>query len=191
MRKYFEVINTVTWFDDDYESETLVLTPGQIVEIEFDDVPNFYPCLVLDNDMLDIAFDTWEEFYKFFKEVNLKESEAIEFVSKDINVVHGPSLIYDNVDTTIEVVEMKLNTGEYLIVLAGVYDSDKKPASPDNIDFWRVSSKSIIDKFKDIKYNEVVTWPESEYIENKEDYSKVVESELEKYLVLSDEEGWG
>ena len=99
MRKYFEVINTVTWFDDDYESETLVLTPGQIVEIELDDVPNFYPCLVLDNDMLDIAFDTWEEFYEFFKEVNLKESEAIEFVSKDINIIQGPSLVYDNVDT--------------------------------------------------------------------------------------------
>ena len=104
MRKYFEVINTVTWFDDDYESETLVLTPGQIVEIELDDVPNFYPCLVLDNDMLDIAFDTWEEFYEFFKEVNLKESEAIEFVSKDINIIQGPSLVYDNVDTTIFVV---------------------------------------------------------------------------------------
>ena len=174
------------------EEENVVLVPGDIVEIEFDDVPNDWPCLILNDEMYDIAFDSMDEFNYYFKEVNLKESEAIEFVSKDINVIHGPSLIYDNVDTTIEVVEMRLNTGEYLIVLAGVYDSDKKPASPDNIDFWRVSSKSIIDEFKDIEYNEVITWPDSEYFDiSKADYSKVVESELEKYLVLYDEEGWG
>ena len=182
MRKYFEVINTVTWFDDDYENETLVLTPGQIVEIELDDVPNFYPCLVLDNDMLDIAFDTWEEFYEFFKEVNLKEGEAIEFIDRKINVHKN--------DKTPDVVEMKLNTGEYIIVLVGAYNSDKKPASPDNIDFWRVSTKSIINEFKDVENDESITWPESEYIENKVDYSKVVELEFDVYLTLCDEEMW-
>ena len=167
MRKNFEVIDLVL-IDED---ENIVLTPGDIVEIEFDDVPNGWPCLIVNDEMYDIAFDD-DEFNEFFREVHLKEGEAIEFVSKEINV--------EDMNTTIEVVEMRLNTGEYIIVLIGTQEHD-----------WRVSKKSIIDEFKDIKHDEIITWPESEYIENKEEYSKVVKSELEKYLVLSEEEGWG
>lgn len=166
MRKYYEVIDTVYVS----EEENIVLTPGQIVEIEFD-TPNYWPCLVIDCELFDLAFDS-EEFNEFFKEVHMKEGEAIEFVSKDINV--------ECMNTTLEIVEMRLNTGEYIIVLVSNKVID-----------WRVSKKSIIDKFKNIKYDEIITWPESEYIENKEEYSKVVESELEKYMVLSEEEGWG
>lgn len=168
MRKYFEVINKVYV----NEEENIILTPGQIVEIEFDDVPNDWPCLIMNGEMYDIAFDDEDEFNEFFREVHMKEGEAIEFVSKDINV--------ECMNTTLEIVEMKLNTGEYIIVLVSNKVID-----------WRVSKKSIIDKFKNIKYDEIITWPESEYIENKEEYSKVVESELEKYMVLSEEEGWG
>lgn len=168
MRKNFEVINTV-YVDED---ENIVLEPGDIVEIELDETPNNFPCLIMNDEMYDIAFDSDEEFNEFFREVHLKEGEAIEFISKEINV--------EDMNTTLEVVEMRLNTGEYIIVLVGTQDSD-----------WRVSKKSIIDEFKDIKHNEIITWPESEYIENKEEYSKVVKSELEKYMVLSEEEGWG
>lgn len=167
MRKNFEVINMV-YVDED---ENIVLEPGDIVEIELDETPNNFPCLIMNDEMYDIAFDD-DEFNEFFREVHLKEGEAIEFVSKEINV--------EDMNTTIEVVEMRLNTGEYIIVLIGTQDSD-----------WRVSKKSIVDEFKDIEHDEIITWPESEYIENKEEYSKVVKSELEKYLVLSEEEGWG
>lgn len=172
MKKNYEVIDVVIVSN---EEEIVVLEPGDVVEIEFDDVPNDWPCLIMNDEMYDIAFDDEDEFNEFFREVHLKEGEAIEFVSKDINV--------EDMNTTIEVVEMRLNTGEYIIVLIGTQgtqDSD-----------WRVSKKSIIDEFKNIKHDEIITWPESEYIENKEEYSKVVESELEKYMVLSEEEGWG
>lgn len=168
MRKNFEVIDTV-YVDED---ENIVLEPGDIVEIELDKTPNDFPCLIINDEMYDIAFDSDEEFNEFFREVHLKEGEAIEFVSKEINV--------KDMNTTIEVVEMRLNTGEYIIVLI-----DNKKLD------WRVSKKSIVDEFKDIEHDEIITWPESEYIENKEEYSKVVKSELEKYLVLSEEEGWG
>lgn len=65
MSKYYEVINTVYVS----EEENIVLTPGQIVEIEFDDVPNDWPCLILNGEMYDIAFDSMYEFNYFFKEV--------------------------------------------------------------------------------------------------------------------------
>ena len=178
MKKNYEVTDYVL-ID---EEENVVLTPGDIVEIEFDDVPNDWPCLILNDEMYDIAFDSMDEFNYFFKEVNLKECEAIEFIDRKINVNKN--------DKTPDVVEMKLNTGEYIIVLVGAYDSDKKPASPDNIDFWRVSTKSIINEFKDVENDEFITWPESEYIENKVDYSKIVELEFDVYLTLCDEEMW-
>ena len=68
MRKNFEVLDTVTWFDD--ENESIVLTPGQIVEIEFDDVPNDWPCLIINDEMYDLAFDSEEEFDMFFKGID-------------------------------------------------------------------------------------------------------------------------
>lgn len=66
MRKNFEVIDTVYVS----EEESIVLTPGQIVEIEFDDVPNDWPCLIINDEMYDIAFDSEEEFDMFFKEID-------------------------------------------------------------------------------------------------------------------------
>ena len=51
------------------EEENIILTPGQIVEIEFDDVPNDWPCLIMNDEMYDIAFDSMDEFNYFFKEV--------------------------------------------------------------------------------------------------------------------------
>ena len=65
MRKYYEVIDLVLI----NEEENVVLEPGDIVEIEFDDVPNEYPCLVLNDEMYDIAFDDEDEFNEFFREV--------------------------------------------------------------------------------------------------------------------------
>lgn len=174
MRKYFEVIDTVKWLDDDYESETLVLTPGQIVEIELDDTPNGYPCLVLDNDMLDIAFDTWEEFYEFFKEFDDKSREVIESISDNKTLV------------------MKLNTGECIIILLDKYDVNKKSASSENIELWRVTKDTPIEFMMKI-FEEFSngTWPdELEYIECKRAYSNIVDLELDVYLLLNDEEAW-
>lgn len=65
MKKNYEVTDYVL-ID---EEENVVLTPGQIVEIEFDDVPNDWPCLILNDEMYDIAFDSMDEFNYFFKEV--------------------------------------------------------------------------------------------------------------------------
>lgn len=65
MRKYFEVIDVVIVSN---EEEIVVLDPGDVVEIEFDDVPNEYPCLVMNGEMYDIAFED-DEFPMFFKEV--------------------------------------------------------------------------------------------------------------------------
>ena len=65
MRKNYEVTDHVL-ID---EEENVVLAPGQIVEIEFDDVPNEYPCLILNDEMYDIAFDDEDEFNEFFREV--------------------------------------------------------------------------------------------------------------------------
>lgn len=65
MRKNFEVIDLVL-ID---EEENVVLTPGQIVEIEFDDVPNDWPCLILNDEMYDIAFDSMDEFNYYFREI--------------------------------------------------------------------------------------------------------------------------
>ena len=65
MKKNYEV-NDYVLID---EEENVVLTPGQIVEIEFDDVPNDWPCLILNDEMYDIAFDSMDEFNYFFKEV--------------------------------------------------------------------------------------------------------------------------
>ena len=65
MSKYYEVINTVYVS----EEENIVLTPGQIVEIEFDDTPNDWPYLIMNDEMHDIAFDSMDEFNEFFKEV--------------------------------------------------------------------------------------------------------------------------
>lgn len=65
MRKYYEVIDLVLI----NEEENVVLEPGDIVEIEFDDVPNEYPCLILNGEMYDIAFDDEDEFNEFFREV--------------------------------------------------------------------------------------------------------------------------
>lgn len=64
MRKYYEVIDLVLI----NEEENVVLEPGDIVEIEFDDVPNEYPCLILNDEMYDIALDE-DEFNEFFREV--------------------------------------------------------------------------------------------------------------------------
>lgn len=66
MRKSYEVLHTVTWEED--ENESIVLEPGQIVEIEFDDVPNGWSCLIMNDEMYDIAFDD-DEFNEFFREV--------------------------------------------------------------------------------------------------------------------------
>lgn len=65
MRKNYEVTDHVL-ID---EEENVVLAPGQIVEIEFDDVPNDWPCLIMNDEMYDIAFDSMDEFNYFFKEV--------------------------------------------------------------------------------------------------------------------------
>lgn len=65
MKKSYEVTDYVL-ID---EEENVVLTPGQIVEIEFDDVPNDWPCLILNDEMYDIAFDSMDEFNYFFKEI--------------------------------------------------------------------------------------------------------------------------
>lgn len=65
MRKNFEVINMV-YVDED---ENIVLEPGDIVEIELDETPNNFPCLIMNDDMFDIAFDSDEEFNEFFREV--------------------------------------------------------------------------------------------------------------------------
>ena len=65
MGKNFEVINTVYV----NEEENIVLTPGQIVEIEFIGTPNYWPCLVIDCELFDLAFDSEEEFNEFFREV--------------------------------------------------------------------------------------------------------------------------
>lgn len=65
MKKNYEVTDYVL-ID---EEENVVLTSGQIVEIEFDDVPNDWPCLILNDEMYDIAFDSMDEFNYFFKEV--------------------------------------------------------------------------------------------------------------------------
>ena len=174
MRKYFEVINTVTWFDDDYENEKLVLTPGQIVEIELDDVPNFYPCLVLDNDMLDIAFDTWEEFYEFFKEFD-NDREMVANLSDREN----------------KTLVMKLNTGENIIILLDRYNVNLSPVSTENIDLWRVTKETSLDTIINLFDRLHDTWPdELEYIECKRAYSDIVKSELDLYLLLNDEEAW-
>ena len=65
MRKNFEVINMV-YVDED---ENIVLEPGDIVEIELDETPNNFPCLIMNDEMFDIAFDSDEEFNEFFREV--------------------------------------------------------------------------------------------------------------------------
>lgn len=65
MRKNFEVIDTV-YVDED---ENIVLEPGDIVEIELDKTPNGWPCLIMNDEMFDIAFDSDEEFNEFFREV--------------------------------------------------------------------------------------------------------------------------
>lgn len=65
MKKNYEVTDYVL-ID---EEENVVFTPGQIVEIEFDDVPNDWPCLILNDEMYDIAFDSMDEFNYFFKEI--------------------------------------------------------------------------------------------------------------------------
>lgn len=65
MKKSYEVTDCIL-ID---EEENVVLTPGQIVEIEFDDVPNDWPCLILNDEMYDIAFDSMDEFNYFFKEI--------------------------------------------------------------------------------------------------------------------------
>lgn len=65
MKKNYEVTDCIL-ID---EEENVVLTPGQIVEIEFDDVPNDWPCLILNDEMYDIAFDSMDEFNYFFKEI--------------------------------------------------------------------------------------------------------------------------
>ena len=65
MKKNYEVTDYVL-ID---EEENVVLVPGDIVEIEFDDVPNDWPCLILNDEMYDIAFDSMDEFNYFFKEV--------------------------------------------------------------------------------------------------------------------------
>lgn len=66
MRKYYEVIDVVIVSN---EEEIVILDPGDVVEIEFDDVPNGYPCLILNGEMYDIAFDDEDEFNEFFREV--------------------------------------------------------------------------------------------------------------------------
>lgn len=65
MKKSYEVTDYVI-ID---EEENVVLVPGQIVEIEFDDVPNDWPCLILNDEMYDIAFDSMDEFNYYFKEI--------------------------------------------------------------------------------------------------------------------------
>ena len=65
MKKNYEVTDYVLI----NEEENVVLIPGKIVEIEFDDVPNDWPCLILNDEMYDIAFDSMDEFNYFFKEV--------------------------------------------------------------------------------------------------------------------------
>ncbi len=172
MRKYFEVINTVTWEED--ENENIVLEPGQIVEIEFDDVPNDWPCLILNNEMYDIAFDD-DEFPMFFKEFDTTK-EMIANVSDREN----KTLI------------MKLDTGENIIILLDRYDVNKKPTSSENIELWRVTKDTPIEfMMKIFEEFSSGTWPdELEYIECKKAYSDIVESELNLYLVLNDEEAW-
>lgn len=65
MSKYYEVIDTVYVS----EEENVVLEPGDIVEIEFDDVPNDWPCIIINDEMYDVAFDD-DEFPMFFKEID-------------------------------------------------------------------------------------------------------------------------
>lgn len=65
MKKSYEVTDYVL-ID---EEENVVLVPGDIVEIEFDDVPNDWPCLIMNDEMYDIAFDSMDEFNYFFKEI--------------------------------------------------------------------------------------------------------------------------
>lgn len=65
MKKNYEVTDYVL-ID---EEENVVLVPGQIVEIEFDDVPNDWPCLIMNDEMYDIAFDSMDEFNYYFKEI--------------------------------------------------------------------------------------------------------------------------
>ena len=65
MKKNYEVTDYVLI----NEEENVVLTPGDIVEIEFDDVPNDWPCLIMNDEMYDIAFDSMDEFNYYFKEV--------------------------------------------------------------------------------------------------------------------------
>ena len=170
MRKYYEVIDLVLI----NEEENVVLEPGDIVEIEFDDVPNEYPCLILNNEMYDIAFDTEEEFNEFFKEFDDKSREMIENVSDNKTLV------------------MKLNTGECIIILLDKYDVNKESASPENIEHWRVTKDTPIEfMMKIFEEFSSDTWPdELEYIECKRAYSNIVDLELDVYLLLNDEEAW-
>ena len=172
MRKYFEVINMV-YVDED---ENIVLEPGDIVEIELDETPNNFPCLILNDEMFDIAFDTWEEFYEFFKEFDTTR-EMIANVSDREN----------------KTLVMELNTGENIVILLDRYDVNLSPTSSENIDLWRVTKETSLDIITIIKLFDKLhdTWPdELEYIECKKAYSDIVESGLDIYLVLNDEEAW-
>ena len=170
MSKYYEVINTV-YVDED---ENIVLTPGDIVEIEFIDTPNYWPCLVIDCELFDLAFDSEEEFNEFFKEFYDKSREMIENVSDNKTLV------------------MKLNTGECIIILLDKYDVNKESASPENIEHWRVTKDTPIEfMMKIFEEFSSDTWPdELEYIECKRAYSNIVDLELDVYLLLNDEEAW-
>lgn len=88
MRKYFRTKEPIYLFDEIEEpdfSEFTELEVGRVYEIEVDDTPNGWPCLVLNNELFDIAFDE-EEFKESFEELGKFEVSKVEKHSEKCGV---------------------------------------------------------------------------------------------------------
>lgn len=88
MRKYFRTKKPVYLFGEIEEpnlSEFTELEVGRVYELEVDDTPNGWPCVVFDNELFDIAIDE-EEFKKRFEELGKFEVSKVEKHSEKCGV---------------------------------------------------------------------------------------------------------
>lgn len=112
------------------------------------------------------------------------ENEVIESVTRYLKVVEpctgGIHLV------PYRLVEIELNKGLYITILYEEYNINEYSNNECNINLWRVTKESIIDKFEDMKLEkfddnkEYNIWPSDvEYLEQSEEYYYVVDLEID------------
>ena len=112
------------------------------------------------------------------------ENEVIESITRYLKVVEpctgGIYLV------PYRLVEIELNKGIYITILYEEYNINEYSNNECNINLWRVTKESIIDKFEDMKLEEFDDnkeydiWPSDvEYLEQSEEYYYVVDLEID------------